>query len=158
VAFALEISNILELLFRDYGGKHSSVKIYVDSGVVDPSSGVADEISSRAQALSNSALYETNILIAAEDDDPGDPTDGPYARPADKAQLVFSTADGPPVILQIGAPDESIFLDSWTVNPGNADVIALVDAMKENAVTQEGGAITALRKGNRRRPPRRKGQ
>lgn len=157
-AFALALSNVLELLFEDDNGKHASMKFFIDNTETDPAAGAAAAISTAAQNISNSALYETNILIVAEDADAGDPTTGPYDRASDKAALTFSSADGTPVILQIGAPDESIFLDAWEVNPANSDVVALVDAMTTNAVTQEGSAILGLRKGNRRRPPRRKGQ
>lgn len=158
MAFDLNPSNVLQLLFRDANGKHASMKMYIDSGETDPSAGGAAAISAAAAALSDSALYETQILIVAEDSSAGPATSGDYDRPSDKALFRFNTADGTIVHQQIGAPLNTVFSNAWDVDALDSGVAAYIAAMITNCTTQEGAALIAFDGGNRRRPPRRKQQ
>lgn len=158
MAFVVAPSNELLLHFRDDRNKHATVKMYIDAGETNPATGAPSTISAAAAALSDAALYETEVLIIAEQDAP--PTFGtsPYDRPSDKAQYEFSTADGSIIHMQIPAPLATQFSDSWSVDPTDTLVGNLVTAMRANAVNQEGNAVLALLPSHRRRPPRRKVQ
>jgi hypothetical protein len=158
MAFVVAPSNELLLHFRDDRNKHATVKMYIDAGETNPATGAPSTISAAAAALSDAALYETEVLIIAEQDSP--PTFGtsPYDRPSDKAQYEFSTADGSIIHMQIPAPLATQFSDSWSVDPTDTLVGNLVTAMRANAVNQEGNAVLALLPSHRRRPPRRKVQ
>lgn len=159
MSWVTDPTNQLLLHFLDDAGKHATMSFNVGSGDTDPGAGGPSAISDAAAAISESALYETEVLIRASNTAPGTPTQGPYARPADKAAFVFSANDGTRPRLEIGGPNEDIVgTDSWTVDPTNAAVIALVAAMNTHATTASGGGITGLIKAQRRRPPRRKGQ
>jgi len=158
MSFALAPSNRLVLHFADENGKTATMDFYVPNTVTDPTATGPATISSTAQALSDSALYETELMIIAEDPTPGTPDSGPYDRPADKAALRFGTADGSFINLQIGGPYATIFSNAWDVDPSNALITALTTALVDNGVNQEGAAIVAFDQGHRRRPPRRKGQ
>jgi hypothetical protein len=146
------------LHFVDDAGKHATIKFNIPNTSVDPSSGSPASISADAQALSDSALYETEILIVGVNNSPGSPGTGPYDRPADKAALVLNAADSSKVHLQIGGPKAEMFPNAYNVDPTVTDVAALITALKTNATSAEGAAITSFAYGYRRRPPRRKGQ
>lgn len=158
MAFALAPSNRLILHFEDDNGKHSTMDFYVPNTDTDPAGGGPAAISVAAAAISDAALYETELMIIAENASPGSPTTGDYDRPADKAALKFNAADGSFVNMQVGGPKAAIFSNAWDVNPSGTGMPALIAAMVANAVTQEGEAITSFHEGHRRRPPRRKGQ
>jgi hypothetical protein len=158
MSFVVAPSNELLLHFRDDRNKHATVKMYIAASETNPAGGHAASISTAAAALSDAALYETEILIIAEQNTA--PTFGtsPYDRPSDKAQYEFSTADGSIIHMQIPAPLATQFSDSWAVDPADSLVTTFVSAMRSNAVNQEGNAILALLPSHRRRPPRRKVQ
>jgi hypothetical protein len=158
VAFIAALTNVLLLHFKDDAGKHSTMRFNVDPSETDPASGGAVAISAAAQAISDSALYETELMIVALNSTT--PTYGttPYARPADKAAFRFTGGDGTKVHLQIGAPLALNFGNAWDINPAETHVAAFIAAMTADAKTEGGSAIKAFAGGTRRRPPRLKKQ
>jgi len=104
MAWVLAPSNKLVLHFEDDRGKHSVMDLFVDNSVTDPAGTGPAAISTAAAALSDSALYETEIQIVAEQNTPASYGTSPYDRPSDKAMLPFHAADGSIAHIQIGAP------------------------------------------------------
>jgi hypothetical protein len=151
-------TNELLLHFKDDNGKHSTMRMNVATSETNPSGGGAATISAAAQAITDSALYETELLIVAIWNAAVTPTTGPYDRPADKVQFKIKADDGSHVTLNVGAPIAAIFSDAWNVNFGNSLVIALMTALFAHANTAGGASFAAATQGVRRRPPRRKGQ
>lgn len=154
MAWVAALTNTLVLKFKDDTGKHASMKFNIDPSEVDPDGGAASAIGDAAAAISDSALYEREILIVAVQNTP--PTFGstPYKRAADKAAYKFSGVDGTKVHLQIGAPLALNFSNGWDIDPANSTVTAFINAMKTNAKTEGGAAIAAFSGGTRRQPPR----
>lgn len=142
----------------DASGHRSTMSVYMDSDETDPSAGGPLAVGNALQGISADGLVTIACRIRAAESAPAAATDGPYARGADKAKLVFSGADGSAVIMEVGSPNEVILQsDKINVNKVQAAVAALKTAMVNNAVTAEGQLITGLTYGYRRRPPRRKG-
>jgi hypothetical protein len=158
MAWVLDPYVKLLLHFIDEAGKHAVMGTWVASSDSDPAAGGPATVAAAAQALSASALYETEVLVTAHWDATPVPTTGPYRRPADKAAYNFTTATSQRVKLELGAPLDTQFVLGNIVNPGDANVIALAAAMKLHGKNSEGEAITVMGDSIRRRPPRRKGQ
>lgn len=158
MAFVAALTNLLLLHFRDDAGKHATMKMNLATSETDPSSGGANTISAAAQAISDSALYETELLIVAVNNSTPSYGTSPYGRPADKAAYKFTGGDGTKVHLQIGAPLALNFGNAWDINPAATAVAAFIAAMIANAKTEGGTDIKAFAGGTRRRPPRLKKQ
>lgn len=141
----------------DASGHRTETSVYMDSTETDPSAGGPLSVGTAIQGISANALVTIACRIRASQTTPGNPTDGPYPRGADKLALTWRGADGSAPVLEIGALQEAVLQsDKTNVNKAQALITALVTAFTANAVTAEGLAITGLTKGIRRRPPRRK--
>lgn len=158
MAFVLAPTNELLLHFKDASGKHATMRFNILNTQTDPAAGAAAAISNAAQTLSESALYETEILIVGIDPSPGSPTTGPYDRPSDKAAFKVKWSDGSHSTLQIGAPVSSDFSNAWDVDFTDPGIVNLVAALQANAKSAGGAAYVAVTQGQRRRPSRRKTQ
>jgi hypothetical protein len=158
MAFVAAVTNLLILHFRDDAGKHATMKMNVVNTDTDPGSGGPASISTAAQAISDSALYETELLIVALNNSTPSFGTSPYGRPADKAAYKFTGGDGTKVNFQIGAPLALNFSNAWNIAPLQTQVAAFIAAMIAHAKTEGGAAITAFAGGTRRRPPRLKKQ
>ena len=157
MAWVTTPTNGLVLHFEDYNGKRATSSYRIDATEVDPAAGAAAAIADAAQAMSAAELTSQEIIITAVKDDAGMPTDGPYARGADKAMIVFRTTSGRPVNFQIGSPDETILgADHLNVDPSDAAMAALITTFVSKCCDADGDAITGFQRGYRRRPPRRK--
>lgn len=158
MAFVVEPGVQVLLTFSDASGHKSSMSIYMDNTETDPTAGGPAAVASAAQDISADALTAVECRIRAKQTAIIAPTDGPYPRGADKAQYVFGGADGSPVVLQVGAPNEgTLQSDKINIDPTDAAVIALVAALVGNGKTAEGQAITGLVRGFRKRNSHRKG-
>jgi len=144
--------------FIDASGARANMSVYMDAGEVDPLAGGPLALGNALQAISNDFLSITECRVRATQTAPGTPTDGPYARGADKLKLVFRGVDGSPINFQIGSPSELVLDDNkQDVDRANAAIIALEAAMVLYGKTAEGKAVQALQLGYRHRPSRRKG-
>ena len=144
--------------FFDDSGHRATLQCYMDSSETDPTGGGPAALAAAAQDISDCAVSLVECRIRASESAPGVPSDGPYARGADKAQFGFKAADGSPVKLQIGAPNETVFqADKINVDPADSAVVALVAAMKLYGKTAEGVAISTLTTSYRKRNSGRKG-
>lgn len=73
------------------------------------------------------------------------PTAGDYGGTNTRAQMVFACADGTASTLIVVAPKRSIFMaDGTTVEPTNADVVALVTAAIAECTNANGSPYTAF--------------
>src|ERR1043166_8542955 len=159
MAWVTDPTNELVLHFVDLRGVKATLQFWIDASEVDPEGGSAAALAAGAQGLSNNYVDEVEILRRAHETTPGTPTDGPYARAADKAKLLFNTADGATVKMQIPSPNETIFdSGAFDVDPADAAMAAFIAYVKTNCLSEDGSVITALAKGYRTRPPRRKHQ
>ncbi len=158
MAWVVAPSNKLVMHFRDDRGKHSVVEMFVAASEVDPSAGAPAAISAAAAPLSDAALYETEVMIVAEQSTVPAFGTSPYDRPSDKAAYEFTCADGSIIHLQIPAPLALQFSNAWDVNLLQTQVVNLRLAMNANAKSQEGAAVVGVLNAHRRRPPRRKVQ
>lgn len=157
MAWVTTPTNKFRLHFEDYSGIRSSMTFRLLASETDPAAGGAAAIADAAQGMSAAALTSQEIIIEAVQDTPGTPTDGPYCRGADKVLLVFTSENGVPVNLQIGAPNETILAaDHENVDPADTALAALVAALQTYGCDADGGDIKVLTRGFRRRPPRRK--
>lgn len=159
MAWVTTPTNALMLHAVDLSGVEATTKYWVASSEVDPEAGAPAAIADAVQDLTADAIYLVEVLRRATWDAAVTPTDGPYPRSADQVLLEFSDTDGGSTKMSIPAPNETI-LDSGTINVDPADTAfaAFVTYVLTNCVSSEGAALTALRKGYRRRPPRRKHQ
>lgn len=160
MSIVLGPTNQLILHWIDRNGKHSTMDFWLDNTEVDPTAGAALALADAAQALSNGLIFSVEIKRYAVQNAPGSPATGPYDRSADKLSFVFTGLDGSPVTYQIGGPLQSaINANRITAKVGDAGIVdAFISAIKTNATTAEGLAITSLARSYRRRPPRRKKQ
>jgi hypothetical protein len=157
MAFTPYATNLLKLHFKDSGGNKATSQYHLDPSETDPSAGGALAIANGAAGLSNDALTSSEIIIGATNDAPGSPTDGPYARGADKLLIALRTTSGQDLIIQIGSPNETVLAsDNVHIDPTNASVIAFVTAMKNHACDESGDSVKGLQRGYRRRPAHRK--
>jgi len=157
MAWVLEPQVEVVYSFTDASGHRGTESYFMDSGETDPTSGGPAALGTAIQAITADAISSIACRIRAVEDDPGDPTDGPYARGADKVLLVFQADDGSEVNFEVGAPNETI-LDSDKINVDEGDV-ALTDfltAMEDNACTAEGHELKYLKRGFRKRDSGRK--
>jgi hypothetical protein len=159
MAFVLEPTVEVIYHFEDYNGARASMKMFMINTDTDPATGAPANLAASLQSISDCQLTNTEILIHSVNDTPGTPTDGPYARGADKALMEFGSADGTIVKIQIGAPNEThLDANHLTYSTADSAVLALQTAMVAHAVTAEGSAITHFQRGYRRRPSHRKGK
>lgn len=157
MAYTTAPTNLFKMHFKDDVGRPASMQVHVASSETDPAAGGCATIASAAAAISDDALVSQELIITGINGAPGSPSDGPYARGADKILMVFGTADGVPLNLQIGAPNEAtLAAGNVYVDPSAGSVAALITALKLHATGPDGEAITAFQRGYRRRPPRRK--
>src|ERR1043165_3809890 len=120
MAWVAAPTNKLRLHFIDYNGKRSTETFHLDPSETDPNAGGAAAIAAAAQGCSDAELSSQEILVEAVNTSPGSPTTGPYARGADKLLLVFNTAGGVPVTIELGAPKETDLADDHiNVNPAD---------------------------------------
>jgi hypothetical protein len=157
MAYTEAPTNLFKMHFKDDVGRPATMQCHVDGTEDDPAGGGCAIIAAAAQACSNDALASQEIIITATNDAPGSPTDGPYARGADKLLLVLTTSVGTPLFIQVGAPQESVLANGNVyVNPADPNVTAFIAAMVAHGCDADGDGIVALQRGYRRRPPRRK--
>lgn len=144
--------------FIDNSGARASSSVYMANTETDPTGGGPLALGDAMQSISGDALVTISCRVRASNSAPGDPTDGPYARGADKAKLGFRGADGSVANVQIGAPNETIFDSGYEdVDPDDSAMSNLIDQMKLYGKTAEGLAITGLQLGYRHRNKGRKG-
>lgn len=155
----LDPTNELLLHAVDLSGHETTTQYWIAPTEVDPEGGAAAAIADKVQDLSADAVYLVEILRRASNDAPTAATDGPYPRAADKVKLVFADDSGGETIMQIPGPNETI-LDAGTINVDRSDaaLTAFVNYVLANCLSAEGGTLVALKRGFRRRPPRRKKQ
>jgi hypothetical protein len=159
MAWVTDPTNELMLHFADLSGVRSTSQYWVLSTEVDPLSGAPIALADAAQAITADVLESIEILRHAHQSSGVVPTDGPYARAADKANLIFGAADGSVVKMQVPSPNEGIFdAGAFNVDTTDAAVIAFNAYVLANLKSEDGAAITVFSKGYRRRPPRRKHQ
>lgn len=153
--YVTEPSNEVIIHLQDFNGTPSTSQYWVAAAEVDPGSGAPLAIANGVQGISDSQVVSIELLRHAKNTTPGAPTTGPYDRVQDKAKLEFDCADGSTVILQIPGPLQTIFKpDHFDVDPSDALVTALVNALIAGGKNAQGAAIVGLSGGYRRVPPR----
>lgn len=141
------------LKFADEAGKTARMDFYTAHANTDPAGVPYMNLANMTQTISDAAITEVMVSRYAVEDDPEDATDGPFASGLDKLEMSFVGEDGSPVRINFPGPNEAVFLDgSPVVDPSNSDIIALIDAIKDNCLTAEGTEIKAFTGGFRRSP------
>lgn len=159
MSWVTDPTNELLVHLVDAKGTRATNQYWLANSEVDPAGGAAAAISAAIQGISADEVYLVEILRRAGWSLAVVPTDGPYPRAADKVKLEFSGADGSVTIMEVPGPNETI-VDSGKINVNTADtaLAAFVTYVLAHCVSSEGAALTSLKKGYRRRPPRRKSQ
>lgn len=154
MALALTGTTKMIMHFKDPAGKHSTMEVWLDGLVVDPTAGAASAIWAAAEELSDCGLDNVEVAPAAVDSAPAAAGTGAYDRVQDKMYLGFTGADGSQVAMNLPTFLASVLAtDKTNVNPANAAVIAFVNYVKANLSTADGKALTGLNRGYKRRPP-----
>jgi hypothetical protein len=159
MAWVTDPTNELLLHLVDARGARATNQYWVAPGVTDPTTGAAAAIATATQNVSADEVASVEILRRASWDTTVTPGDGPYPRAADKVKLELAGSDGSVTIIELPGPNE-VILDSGKINvdPANSTFSTNLAVLLTNMKSAEGATLIAMKKGFRRRPPRRKTQ
>jgi hypothetical protein len=159
MAFTEAPARRFKMHFVDDVGKPASVQVFVATSESDPAGGGCATLAAAAAACSADALVSQELIISGLNDSPGSPTDGPYARGADKLKLWIRASSGQDVSLEIGSPQESVLAaGKVNVDPTNTAITNLIGGLITYGCDASGDSLKALQRGYRMRPSRRRHQ
>ena len=141
-------STRVTLTVRDRFLNEARIIFHVAAGIIDPNNAVIQAIVSAINAAINPVgiyveLTQVNAVTATA-------TSGADYVAEDKVIFPAIDEDGQPHNFKVPAPIPTIFLDDgYNVDVTNADVVAYIGAVKDNAVGRNAVEITVLTTGYR---------
>lgn len=130
--------------YRDAKGQTAKTSFFVVAATPALALTAASTLVPLITALTNAALQNAKGAYTTSPTVNSYGTNAVYETIEDKAQLTFQTATGAIHRYQIPAPKAAIFMaDDETVDPANADVLALAAAFVADQVASRDGSLIA---------------